>query len=63
MADDRRACAESGLVTADGLRHAAARRLTGRYAACGAGRIVIVRPGRFDMSAPDACPDCAELQG
>ena len=55
-----RASAESGLVTADGLRHAATRKLTGSYAACGAGRIVIVRPGRFDVTADDACPVCAD---
>lgn len=50
---------ETGLVTMDGLRHAVRRRLTGRFAICGAGRAVVLLATSFRAVDPDACPDCA----
>ena len=52
---------ETGLVGADVMRHAARRKLTGRYAACGAGRIVVTLTSRFRVEDPHACAACAQL--
>lgn len=54
---------ETGLVVADELRHASRRKLTGSFAACGAGRIVVTLPSRFRREDPHACDDCARMLG
>jgi hypothetical protein len=51
---------EAGLVTADGIIHAAVRNVSGHGAACGAGRIVRLVVGRFDPDAPASCRLCAQ---
>ena len=48
-------------VCTDGKRHAAVRKLFQRYAACGAGRIVLKVDGWFDPEDLLACPKCASL--
>lgn len=40
--------------------HAGVRGLGGLSAACGAGKLVQLVPGRFQSDAPDACPACTE---
>jgi len=40
--------------------HVGVRALSGLKAACGAGRLVQLIPGRFDPDGPDTCPACGE---
>jgi hypothetical protein len=40
--------------------HAGVRGFGGLSAACGAGRLVQLVPGRFDTDGRDVCPDCAD---
>lgn len=56
---DRR---EVGIVDKDFSHHAVARRLLGRYAVCGAGRILITLSGSFDPTDRVACPACIEAE-
>jgi hypothetical protein len=50
---------EAGAVVVDGWTHIAVRKLTGRHAHCGAGRIVVMIPSGFDPGRPSACPRCS----
>jgi hypothetical protein len=50
---------EEGFVVANTYLHAAERKLQGLCAACGAGRIIALIPGRFDPDDQRACPTCA----
>lgn len=48
-----------GLVEpTDGYLHAVQKRISGRYALCGAGRIDLSVSGEFDPQDPRSCPRC-----
>lgn len=52
---------EEGFVTANGVLHAAERKLHGLCAICGAGKIIQLIPGRFDPEDHRACRACKGL--
>lgn len=52
---------EAGLVEIDGVIHAIRRRILGRYAICGAGRVTHALAGRFDSRDSRSCRDCAAV--
>jgi hypothetical protein len=52
---------EEGFVAENPYLHAARRNLDGLCAACGAGIIVQVVPGRFDPDDQRACPSCSQI--
>lgn len=53
---------EMGLVEGTEVVHAVKATVAGQVALCGAGRIIIRKPGRFNPDSPDACPHCATAE-
>lgn len=51
----------SGVVDGDGRSHAVERRRLSHRALCGAGRIMLVLPARFDPADRLACGACVAL--
>jgi hypothetical protein len=54
---------EAGQVTDGGVVHAVQKKIGGNVALCGAGKIAVMVPGRFDRENDNICPDCATLAG
>lgn len=52
---------KKGIIDGDRRFHAVVFKVTGAKALCGAGRIALTLPDRFDPDDSPVCPECASL--